>query len=164
MGFNTLVSDTSREIRKYDGEIDGVSYNYKTKEEFLRGIHDGNYIEFTTYSGNFYGLSKKEFEKALECSKPTCHVLDINGINSLKQYYGDEVLTVFILTSRETLKRRLNERGDSPKNIEDRLSTYYDEIQNASLADEIIENEGNLDLTLSRVDGVVSQYFDKCFT
>lgn len=164
MGFNTLVSDTSREIREFCGEIDGVSYHFKTKKDFVTGAMNGEYLEFTNYNGNYYGTSKKEFEKALAQGKPVCHVLDVNGVKYLKENYGDEVLTVFILTSRETLKRRLNERGDSPKNIEDRLSTYYDEIQNASLADEIIENEGNLDLTLSRVDGVVSQYFNKCFT
>lgn len=158
IGFNKLVSDTSRKIRDYAGEIEDVSYHFKTKEEFLDGIKNNKYIEFTNYSGEFYGVSKEEFENALKENKFICHVMDAKGVKYLKSTYPNDVVTVFLMASKNELAKRMNARGDSPKNIDARLSTYDDEIKNSIYADEVIENS-QLELTFSKIDYVISKYF-----
>ena len=157
-GFNKLVSDTSRKIRDYAGEIEDISYHFKTKEEFLDGIKNNKYIEFTNYSGEFYGVSKEEFENAIKENKSICHVMDAKGVKYLKSNYPNDVVTVFLIAPKNELAKRMNERGDSPKSIDVRLSTYDDEIKNSIYADEVIENS-QLELTFSKIDYVVSKYF-----
>ena len=157
-GFNKLVSDTSRKIRDYAGEIEDVSYHFKTKEEFLDGIKNNKYIEFTNYSGEFYGVSKEEFENALNENGSICHVMDVKGVKYLKSNYPNDVVTVFLMAPKNELAKRMNGRGDSPKSIDARLSTYDDEIKNSIYADEVIENS-QLELTFSKIDYVVSKYF-----
>ena len=56
--FKLSVSYTTRHPREAD--IDGVTYNFVTKEEFKEEIKKGNFLEFAEYAGNFYGTSKKE--------------------------------------------------------------------------------------------------------
>ena len=44
---------TTRHMR--EGEIDGVDYFFKTKEEFEALIKDDQFIEYAQYVGNYYG-------------------------------------------------------------------------------------------------------------
>ena len=58
------VSNTTREPRK--GEIDGVHYNFVTKEEFEKLIEADGYLEYAVYCDNYYGTPKKQVEDMLE--------------------------------------------------------------------------------------------------
>ena len=44
------VSATTRKPRP--GEIDGISYNFKTREEFEQEIDNGEMLEYAMYGGN----------------------------------------------------------------------------------------------------------------
>ena len=54
--FALYVSATTRKPR--DGEQDGISYFFKTKEEFQDMINKGELLEYATYVGNYYGTNK----------------------------------------------------------------------------------------------------------
>ena len=58
------VSATTRNPRP--GEVHGVHYYYISKEEFENRIANGHMLEYTTYSGNYYGTPEKEVQEALE--------------------------------------------------------------------------------------------------
>ena len=49
------VSFTTRKPR--EGEVDGVNYNFVSREEFERMIEDGELLEYAEYVGNYYGTS-----------------------------------------------------------------------------------------------------------
>ncbi|MEJ7301374.1 guanylate kinase, partial [Staphylococcus caprae] len=51
--YNYSISMTTRHMR--EGEIDGVDYFFKTKEEFEALIKDDQFIEYAQYVGNYYG-------------------------------------------------------------------------------------------------------------
>ena len=59
--FKKAVSYTSR--KKRPGEREGYNYHYVTKEEFLKLIEENKMVEYYFYSGNYYGLPKKELEE-----------------------------------------------------------------------------------------------------
>lgn len=51
--YKYSISMTTRHMR--EGEIDGVDYFFKTKEEFEALIKDDQFIEYAQYVGNYYG-------------------------------------------------------------------------------------------------------------
>ena len=57
------VSNTTRPPR--EGEIDGVHYNFVTKEQFENLIQKDGYLEYAEYCGNYYGTPKQQVEDLL---------------------------------------------------------------------------------------------------
>ena len=56
-GFKRIVTSTTRPIR--EGEVDGVDYHFKTKDEFLTAIENNFLLEYRTYNTLLTVLSKK---------------------------------------------------------------------------------------------------------
>ena len=50
------VSATTRAMRA--GETEGISYYFKTREDFEKMIAGGELLEHTEYCGNYYGTPK----------------------------------------------------------------------------------------------------------
>ena len=57
------VSATTRAMR--EGEIDGVSYHFHTRESFESMIKNNEVLEYTEYCGNYYGTPKKAVQDML---------------------------------------------------------------------------------------------------
>lgn len=141
VGIVPLISDTSRAIRLYNNEVDGVSYHFKTIEEFEENIKTGKMVEYTTAYGNYYGLSKYEIESKLYDNDIVFAVTEINGVKNLKKIYGDMVVPIFIYIDKSTLTQRLESRGDTKEAIEVRLNSLEDEYSNIYYADYCIINK-----------------------
>ena len=58
------VSMTTRKPR--EGEVDGVSYFFKTKEEFEQEIERGGLLEYAAVYENYCGTPKAYVEEKLE--------------------------------------------------------------------------------------------------
>ena len=59
--FRFSVSYATRAPRP--GEVDGVSYNFITKEKFEQMIKEDAFIEYATVHGNYYGTAKQAIRK-----------------------------------------------------------------------------------------------------
>ena len=57
------VSNTTRKPR--EGEIDGVHYNFVSREDFIRLADADGYIEYAEYCENLYGTPKRHVEELL---------------------------------------------------------------------------------------------------
>ena len=88
-----VISDTTRPIR--DSEIHGVDYHYLSREEFTKGILQGDYIEHNCYNGWYYGINKKHID--LKQGDYIC-VTSPSGYYQLKKFFGNEVVGVVIHT------------------------------------------------------------------
>jgi guanylate kinase len=132
-----LISHTTRKKRK--GEIEGVSYNFVTKEDFDK-IEK---IEYSEYAGNYYCLSKNEVENKLHCTDMVFAITDINGMEQIKEQYPEETISIFISVTREEMEERMRERGDSEENIQKRIQNSIDnkELENGKYCDYIIRND-----------------------
>lgn len=143
IGFIELVSCTTRKIRI--GEIEGSDYYFLTKEEF----NNTELIECVEYSGNYYGLSKKEIDNKLQDNDKIFVILDKQGVLKIKELYGDIVKVIYVYCSEETLKERLLERGKKMNISEEQTLSRIDtitregELNNISLADYVIINDKN---------------------
>lgn len=126
-GFKQEVSYTSRPAR--DGEVDGVDYNFITKEEFTDKIRAEEFIQFALFGGNWYGTSRKDFrEKNLFIMSP-------KALESIRISELSECLVVHVQASTSTTIKRLSSRGDSEDKIKKRLDNDDEEFFGFSLFD-----------------------------
>ncbi|MCK9336399.1 MAG: guanylate kinase [Arcobacteraceae bacterium] len=145
------ISTTTREPRV--GEQNGVDYIFVSKDEFEQGIENGDFLEYASVHGNYYGTSKKPILNAIEENKLVIFDIDVQGQEIVKKsQLKDFVTSVFITTpSLDILKQRLNSRAtDSSEVIEKRINNSQIEIKSIDKYDYIIIND-NLELASSQL-------------
>lgn len=139
--FTFSISATSRPPR--GEERNGVEYFFFSPEEFREKIAAGEFVEYEeVYKDRFYGTLKSQVEAQLEKNNILFDV-DVKGGCSLKNYYGDRALFIFVQApSVDELRNRLVGRGDtSPEEMEKRLAKAEYEMTFAERADVVIVND-----------------------
>jgi len=136
---NESISTTSRSIRKHEGEIDGIHYHFKTREQFEDILEKDGFAEWSEYAGFLYGTTKDEIEKRIEKDN-VFSVLDFNGMKQIKALYPNAV-SVFIYTSYEEALQQMKDRGENEETIRKRLSTYHEEVANKGHYDYVVRNK-----------------------
>jgi guanylate kinase len=147
------VSVTSRDKRDY--EIDGVSYFFKTDEEFTEMMRNGEILEHDIYLNHYYGTPIKPLLEMVQTGKDVLFDLTVSGSLALKEYCPDAV-TIFLLPPSMTeLKKRLSKRGtESAAVIKKRLMEASVEIPKADLFDYAIIND-EVDLATDRIISII---------
>ena len=146
------VSATTRQPRGQ--EVDGRDYYFLSEEEFLARVAAGEFVEYEqVYKGSYYGTLKSEVERIWAKGNIILFDVDVKGGVSLKKYFGDEALSVFIQApSPEELRRRLEKRGtDSPEAIEKRVAKAAEEMEYADKFDIVLIND-DLDMCLRKAE------------
>ena len=83
------VSATTRDIR--EGEVDGESYYFVTKDKFLDMIEKKEFLEYDAHMDNYYGTPKGQLEEKLQTGSV---ILDIepNGAFNVRKEKADAEL------------------------------------------------------------------------
>ncbi|MBQ1760237.1 MAG: guanylate kinase [Prevotella sp.] len=152
------ISCTSRAPR--GTEQNGVEYFFISPEEFKEKIARGEFLEYEeVYEDRFYGTLKEQVESQRMNGENVVFDVDVKGGCSIKQYYGDEALSLFIQPpSIDELKRRLMNRGtDSLEDIEKRLSKASYELTFAEKFDKILIND-DLEIAKTKALAIVSEF------
>ncbi len=152
------VSATSRPPR--GEEQDGVEYYFLTVEDFRARIQADEFVEYEqVYEGRFYGTLKSEVERIWAKGHVIIFDVDVKGGVSLKKYFGDSPLSVFIQApSVEELRRRLIARAtDSMDAIEERVAKAAEEMTYAPQFDRILIND-NLQEAFKRAEEMVDEF------
>lgn len=121
------VSNTTREPR--EGEVDGVHYNFVTKEAFEKLIAEDGYLEYAPYCENYYGTPLAPLEEKLGEGRIVFLEIEVKGALQVMEKYPD-ILSIFILPpSFEELESRLRGRGtEDEKTVQKRLDKAKEEI------------------------------------
>ncbi len=122
-GFNRIITYTTRPMRM--GEINGKDYVFISKSEFLKKYDNNEFIGPTKYAGNFYGTLKSDLIEAEKNSTPAVIIVDINGIEKIKEQFPKSVC-IYLYASDEVLEKRMKKRNDEKALIEKRLDEVYD--------------------------------------
>ncbi len=134
------ISTTSREVRP--GEIEGVTYNYTSKEGFQKLIDGGQMLEWACYDGNYYGTPKTTVEKMLSEGKDIILEIDVQGAFKVKEIFPETVLIFVVPPSMAELKNRLVTRGrEGEESINARLERAKEELELARQYDYILLND-----------------------
>lgn len=147
------VSMTTRQPR--EGEIDGKSYYFTTKEDFQKAIADGGFLEWAEVYGNYYGTPKAKVEEKLAAGIDVLLEIDIQGALNVKEAYPNGIFIFILPPTMTELRKRLTGRGtDSEESINLRLSQTLKEVSYIDKYDYCVVN-GDLDEAVARVKSIV---------
>lgn len=131
------ISVTTREKR--EGEIDGVTYSFISKEEFEANIREGKVLEYAlVHEKYYYGILKEPVMKALQEGKIIVREVDYQGfLQCLEVIPNDQLCSVFLLPpSKETLIERIKLRSNmSAEELKRRMESIDEEIKVADKCD-----------------------------
>ena len=133
------ISVTTRDPRP--GEEDGVSYFFRTEEEFDRMVEEDAFLEYARYVKHSYGTPKAYVEEQLDA--------------------GKDVLLVFITPpTAEELERRLRGRGtETEEVIKGRMERAKEEAQGMDQYDYVLINDDLETCVKQMHETIQSQHF-----
>ena len=134
------ISATTRSMR--EGEVDGVSYHFLTKEQFKQSLDAGGIVEYTCYCDIYYGTLRSEVERRMQAKQPVILVIEVEGAGNIKKLYPGST-TIFVLPpDMQELERRLRCRGsEDEETIQKRLRRAETEIARSADYDEHVVND-----------------------
>ena len=125
--FYFSVSCTTRAPRP--GEVDGVNYNFITKERFEALIAEGAFLEHAEYVGNYYGTLLAPIEENLARGKDVLLEIEVRGAEQIRALRPDASLVFIVPPSLEVLRERLMNRGtEAAEVIDKRVAQAEQEI------------------------------------
>jgi guanylate kinase len=134
------VSMTTRKPR--EGEVHGVNYFFVSKEDFLKKVEEGGFLEYAEVFGNYYGTPKMEVLELLDKGIDVLLEIDVQGALQIKEVYPDAVLVFILPPTLKELRNRLSGRGtETPEVVERRLGEAVKEISYVMQYDYVVIND-----------------------
>jgi guanylate kinase len=138
--LEVAVSATTRLQRQ--GEDDGREYWFLSDAEFVRRVHEGEFLEHVTYvSGKRYGTLRSELDRITAEGKIPVLELETEGALNVKEDVPGAV-TIFITAPIPELERRLRERAsESEGEIGERIGLARKQLAQADEFDYVVLND-----------------------
>lgn len=134
------VSATTRAPRT--GEVDGVSYNFVTRERFDQMIKSDEFLEYAEYVGEFYGTPKGPIYNCIEAGKSILLDIEVQGAKQVISKMPEAVTIFIVPPDMDELERRLRGRGtDSDDKLTARLQRARLELEKRDFYDYIVVND-----------------------
>ena len=157
--FALSVSATTRAPRP--GEEEGVSYYFRTREQFEQLIASDGLLEHAEYVGNYYGTPREPVERHLNDGRDVILEIEVQGAMQVKKRCPEAVLVFILPPSVETLRHRLQKRGtESAEVIEQRVKAAETELEMARYYDYTVVND-DLDKAVDDFLGVIEAAREK---
>lgn len=146
------VSATTRSPR--EGELDGVNYFFKTKEQFKQLIEKDEMLEWAEYVGNYYGTPRKFVEDTLNQGKDIILEIEVQGALKVKQKFPEGIFIFLLPPSMNELESRIVGRGtESEESIRCRMNAAVDEIGMMEHYDYAIVND-QVEAAIARIQAI----------
>lgn len=134
------VSVTTREKR--EGDQEGVTYWFRSRDQFEEMIRADAFYEHAEYSGNCYGTPKAPVEEHLSRGLDVIMDIDVQGAMQIQKKCKDAVLIFIVAPSFDVVRQRLQGRGDTSRaDMEKRLKQAKWEYSQADKYDYIVMND-----------------------
>ncbi len=148
------ISATTRQPRP--GEIDGVNYFFTDKDEFLKEVENGDFLEWAEFNGNYYGTKQAWVERNLNKGRNLILEIETKGALQIKNKMPDSVLIFIMPPSIEELEHRLRGRNtEDEETIQGRLHEVRREIECSKNYDYTIVND-DLEKALVELEKVIN--------
>jgi guanylate kinase len=153
--LEVAVSATTRLQRR--GEENGHEYWFLSDAEFVRRVHEGDFLEHVTYvSGKRYGTLRSEVDRIASAGKVPVLELETEGALNVKEDVPGAV-TIFITAPIPELERRLRERAsESEGEIGERIGLARKQLAQAGEFDHVVVND-DLARAANELEGIVSR-------
>ena len=136
------ISCTTRAPR--EGEEEGAAYFFITKEEFLKRIDEGDFLEWDEHFGNYYGTPKSFVMQQLK-TKSVILEIEVKGALQAKEALKGECTPVLIMVAppdEEALFKRLAHRAsESQEQLALRIERAKYELSYSNIYDYTVVND-----------------------
>ncbi|MFG6148970.1 guanylate kinase [Halobacillus sp. B23F22_1] len=147
------ISMTTRQPR--EGEVDGIDYFFKSRDEFEQLISQGQLIEHAEYVGNYYGTPRQYVEQTLEEGKDVFLEIEVQGALKVRENFPQGVFVFLIPPSLEELKDRIVSRGtETEEKVKNRLLAAKEEIDMMDAYDYVVVND-KVESAVDKVKAIV---------
>lgn len=147
------ISATTRDPRQ--GEVNGVDYFFKTKEEFEKMISEKKLLEWAEYVGNYYGTPIDYVEETLQSGKDVLLEIEVQGALQVKNAFPQGVFIFLVPPSLTELKNRIVGRGtETEELVHNRLKAAKEELEMMKAYDYVVEND-KVEYACQRVNAIV---------
>ncbi len=134
------ISATTRAIRP--GEIDGQHYHFLRRDEFLRRVAAGDFLEWAEYGGQCYGTLRSEVDAGLGTGRHVVLDIEVNGAEQLRTRFENAVHVFVLPPSGAALVGRLRaRRTEDDAALAKRLDIAKSELAVADRYDYIVVND-----------------------
>ncbi|MBQ6460330.1 MULTISPECIES: guanylate kinase [Exiguobacterium] len=148
------VSATTRKPR--EGEVEGVHYFFKSREEFERMIEQKELLEHAEFVGNYYGTPVEWVRETLESGQDVILEIEVQGAFQVKELLPEAVFLFLAPPSLQELRNRLIGRGtESEEVIKQRLLVAREEIELMDAYDYVVTND-EVDKAIDRIKAIVT--------
>ena len=153
--LEVAISATTRLRRQ--GEEDGREYWFLSDAEFVRRVHEGDFLEHVTYvSGKRYGTLRSEVDRIAGRGRIPVLELETEGALNVKEDVPGAV-TIFITAPIPELERRLRERAsESEGEIGERIGLARKQLAQADEFDHIVVND-EVDKAVKRLEEIIQR-------
>ncbi len=140
LSLSLSVSATTRKPRSIDQE--GVTYYFKTREEFESMIEGGEFLEWALYNENYYGTPLKPVQEKLESGQNVVLEIEVQGALQVKKNFPAGVCIFIAPPDIETLRTRLRGREtETEQEIAKRIAVAEWEMQQQEKYDYVVIND-----------------------
>lgn len=138
--YEYSVSMTTRSPR--EGEVDGVDYFFKSREEFEALIKEGKLLEHAEYVGNYYGTPIDYVNETLDAGRDVFLEIEVVGAAQVREKAPNGLFIFLAPPSLSALEDRLIGRGtETVEIIQSRVLKARDELEMMNLYDYVVEND-----------------------
>jgi guanylate kinase len=154
--YHYVVTCTTRARRP--GEIDGVSYQFLTLDEFLALRDSGGLLEANEVHGHWYGTPRAQVREALAAGHDVILKIDVQGAQQVKERVPHALLVFVVPPSLEALFGRLRARAtETADELEIRQRNAAIELARQEDYDYVVTNEdGQVERTAARIDEIIA--------
>ncbi len=139
-GLAVSISHTTR--AKRPNEVNGVNYFFVQEAEFRRMIEQGDFLEYATVFGAFYGTSHRWVEATLKKGVDVVLEIDWQGMQQIKTLVPESISIFILPPSLDNLRERLVTRNqDKPEVIQDRLADVKETLSHFQEFDYMVIND-----------------------
>ena len=147
------ISATTRQPRP--GEIDGQHYVFLEKQDFQEIIDKEGFLEWASFSNNFYGTPKKIVKEKIEEGTNVLLEIELEGARQIRKTFP-EALQIFLAPpDLSELEKRIRGRGtESEQAIRDRLAIANRELISKNEFDAVVIND-DINNAFSEIEGLM---------
>lgn len=152
--FEYSISMTTRKPR--DGEVHGVDYFFKSREEFEELISQEKLLEYAEYVGNYYGTPVDYVRETLDAGKDVFLEIEVKGARQVREKFPEGLFIFLMPPSLTELQNRIVTRGTETEDlIRNRMLTAREEIEMMHLYDYVVEND-QVERACDRIKAIVT--------
>lgn len=156
--YHFVVSDTTRPPKVRDGRLEqnGVQYNFRSEEEVLEGLKNGDYIEAELiHDQQVSGISVRELQKAIASNKVPVNEVEIGGTRAIRAVKPDTCFFFIVPpTYSEWMYRLKGREVMSDLELKNRLHTALNILQDGL-------SDNNFHFVVNDSSYASAQYIDR---